>query len=416
MNQDNPNPKKVVLLTSRQNLVWSSMEEIIPMIIVSWEYLCEKNDNELTVINVDQENPNSNFKKLFVADVVVVTCYNVKIARFIELIRGKFCFANQIVFYLHGLATVALWPLEKFGTLKHLNTGDLFVGTCRGDDFSLQLALKNFRFLKVPFCEMKSEAIKAHKETLIPYVFIGRISPQKNLDKLIWAYSLFEKSFRRQHPLMIFGKEDHLGYPNLGIENSNYLNELKLLTKNLNLTDDVIFKGFVKRELIFEELKGNYIFVGPSTHSDENFGMAAYRSLVRGAICVLSNWGGHKEFYEFWSNQIVYVNPSLFGANCFPSVSSYELHTAMLYATEKWAQRDVAEEIYQYRLGTIADQLVKSVDVSNNNMNNRLELTMMANEICEFQKLSERDGFSQRCFQSSLDPNFIAFFNAYSAD
>lgn len=90
-----------------------------------------------------------------------------------------------------------------------------------------------------------------------------------------------------------------LGVPNLGIIGKSYLRNLKQLVNDLELEDVVEFGDFLSHDEIDLELK-NSIYISPSVHSDENFGLVAFRALNLGTPALLSHWGGHRDFQHYF--------------------------------------------------------------------------------------------------------------------
>lgn len=400
--------KNIVILTSRENFVWTSMQEIIPLIEQSWDFLCQKENFHIHSINVDNDSISKNLKYLLSADVFVVTCFNVKIASAIILLRTKLQLDTKIIFYLHGLATIALWPLKRFGVLDVLSSSDIFIGTCEGDLASVKLSLENAQCVKIPFTITEYNIQKLISQTIKPFVFIGRISPQKNLDQLILAYAQLSSEIKANHLLIIYGAEDHLGYPNLGIKDANYLLKLQEIIKEHNLNSHVILKGFVDRHQIQEELKDGYIFVSPSTHSDENFGMAAFRALIHGSPAILSRWGGHIEYQQEFREQVTYVSPYL---NNKSEINTTELYHALLEASKKTSDYDNRIP-HHFSMESISQSLLSLLEKEGHSA--PLIPTSIAKNVFLNQERFEKEGEIQRCFTSFNDPNFIDFFKAYS--
>lgn len=405
-----PEQKRIILLTSRDNFVWTSMQEIIPMIERSWSELAQKENLSLNIINVDESSPAQFMPALIASDLIVISCFNTKIARFIKLIRENFKIDTPFFFYLHGLATIGLWPLERFGVLSLFRSSDLFIGTCEGDLESMRIAFENARIQKIPFTIFDSPSQHEHLSTSAPLVYIGRLSPQKNLEQLINAYSALPLSIRENHPLYLYGNEDHLGFPNIGQKENGYLDKLKNLVSHLNLKEQIVFKGFVDRLEIQKELGSNYIFVSPSTHSDENFGMAAFRALLSGATCVLSDWGGHKEYKSHYPNQVHYLTPVL--SDTGPLIPLQEFTETMLKAIRE-RQQGLSGFPEAFTIDTIHSLLIRELNVSISG-NEILKARPLAQIVMTQQKEFESQEEIQRCFHSFSDPAFISFFKAYA--
>ncbi len=378
------------------------MQEIIPMIETTWKDYSDSYHYELVQINVDQTSPSHFMKDLIESEVIIVTCFNLKIARFMKMIRDDLQIDTRIFFYLHGLATIALWPLQRFGILPLLNSNDVFIGTCEGDLKSLAISVTNAFSVKIPFTlkDFTSPLAPTHK-VASPLVFIGRISPQKNLDALILAYGKLDKVLRKNHPLFLYGREDNLGYPNLGIAEDNYLTKLQKIVDDNNLNDCVIFKGFIDRKHIQEELGNSFIFVSCSTHSDENFGMAAFRALLSGAYCILTSWGGHKEFARNFPDQIQYINPVL---------DINEITKAMEYSVQNLPENRPALPI-EFSQEKIFSTFHELINLKNEAKS--LVTTKLAEKIFSQQREFEKAGQIQRCFKSFDDAAFISYFEAY---
>lgn len=384
------------------------MQEIIPFIEKCWSSLSEKHGHQCTFINVDDTSPAHHLTLLMTSDLIVVTCFNTKIAHFIKILREKLGIDTRIFFYLHGLATVALWPLERFGILHLMKSDDLFIGTCNGDIKSLELSFKNASTVKIPFTIMDHSLLERQDAPFPPFVYIGRISPQKNLHFLIEAYSQLDPSIKKAHPLIFYGVEDHLGFPNIGKEEKQYQQKLMGLIEQLNLKNFVHFKGFVERKIIQKELGNHYVFISPSTHSDENFGMAAFRALISGASCILTAWGGHLEFKKHFSKQLIYLTPKLASSGPFISVS--ELKEAMINSLSiKNQKADCPKEM---SFESICLDLNEKIEQAKNH-STPLEPTDLAKSVFLKQKSFESKNQIQRCFESFEDPAFISFFEAY---
>lgn len=379
------------------------------MIEKTWTHLCKESNFNLQIINVDEGSLTPHLPHLLSADLVVVTCFNTKVAKAIKVLREKLQIDTRIFFYLHGLATIALWPLQRFEVLQLMNSNDVFIGTCEGDIKSIELTLNNAHTVKIPFTIIEMPTVSPVPNVIRPFVFIGRISPQKNLDQLIKAYSQLSLEIKQKHPLIFFGTEDHLGYPNLGIKEKSYLNKLQTLTKKLNLDNVVTFRGFVDRTTIQEELGDNYIFVAPSTHSDENFGMAAFRALLSGVPCILSAWGGHNEFAQYYSNQIQYIQPQINENG--PHVVIDNLASAM-----KQALTIPTSPSHNYPNDLTLNSICETLKNLMNTSGERKQVTptAMALTIFDQQKDFEKNNEIQQCFKSFTDPAFLAFFEAYS--
>lgn len=379
------------------------------MIEHTWSSLCLEHSYHYQLIDVDNTSPATYIQDLITSDLIVVACFNSKMARFIIILREKLKIDTHFFFYLHGLATIALWPLQRFGILPLLTNSDLFIGTCDGDIKSINLTFVNARSIKVPFTIIDPpESFQGTTKTA-PFAYIGRISPQKNLDLLLCAYSELSDTIKSAHPLYFYGKEDDLGFPNIGLHEHKYLDKLKQLVTKLDLEPFVSFKGFIERLDIQKELGANYIFVSPSTHSDENFGMAAFRALLTGASCILTNWGGHKEFSADYQSRIYYLTPTL--SDSGPSINITEFKNALAKAANEISIASPIDPAY-FNLARNFQLLKIALDKAPSN-SEPLITTNLALSIFAQQAQFEKNNEKQRCFYSFNDPAFVSYFEAY---
>lgn len=404
--------KKIIFLKTSQNLVWTSMEEILPCIQESWLSFSKRENVNFVTIDVDSDSPQKYIKDFLESDLIVVSAFNGKMAQYLNLIRGRLKVDSPWYFYLHGLATVGLWPLHALGLGDLLTTNDRFIGTCDGDKDSLLLAHENAYFKMGTFFTKQNLKMlpKLNDGRIQDLVYVGRISRQKNLHSLLMAFKLLKKDFNEMR-LHIFGKEDNLGSPNMGQRELGYLDELKSLVKEQSIAD-VCFHGFVKRDEIYKVLQNKaFLFCGLSLHSDENFGMAALSALENGGKLVLTNWGGHQNFISRYPERVCEVKVRLgsFGPfiNITDLVKAFKIAIDLKDPIERmnFATQDHAIELIQKG---IADSVPKKEP---------LKTRGIVQDLLDFRKEHESmsDLMAQKIFTGFSDPNAHAFFKCYGA-
>lgn len=301
------------------------MQEIIPEIESAALMLSDYNHN-VTLINLSNKIPANLISKLWAADIVLVTAYNYTVDRFITFLRGELLSKARIIFYLHGLASVGLWPLFSFKSAKHLLQSDIFISSSQRDADAFCAARTLGISAVIPF---SLNSLNLKKCTLNidikpdDFVYVGRLSSQKNIHTLFVSLSLLnQQGFN--HRLHLFGNEDRLGSPNMGFSDFQYLRFLENLKDSLGLTNNIFFHGFVERESLYSLLsKKLHIFISTSLHSDENFGMAALRSLLLGNRALLSDWGGHTDFKTSFPERVELV--PVYGEECGPFINPMDL-------------------------------------------------------------------------------------------
>ena len=300
--------KKTLVLTSRENFVWHSMQEIIPMIESRWLDSAREGTHIVGLINVDETSLPEIARAALGADQIVLTCFTSKLIRAAQILRRDLALEARYFIYLHNQATIGCWPYHAWGLGEVLGTQDIFISSCARDVETFRHSFENARVVEIPFTLPETSLPSAPaRRTRRPFVYVGRISAQKNIHGLIQSFALLAGDTE----LLIFGKEDDLGSPNMGIRDKGYLKTLQELASDLSVAQRVRFLGHLSRERLQEELYSHeHIFVSSSLHSDENFGMAAFRSLTLGQIAVLSDWGGHAALKQAFPGQVFSVEVS----------------------------------------------------------------------------------------------------------
>lgn len=331
---------KSVVLTSTQNFVWHSMQEIIPFIVETWQ-ATENEKNKIKVVDVDKEKFQDYFKDLLEASNIIITCFTPQLFRLAKYIRQELKLNVRFIIHLHNQATISCWPIRHWGDKDLIQTTDVFVSSCERDARCLKISYPEVSCAIIPFSykhiSKSSTAAVADKKE-IPFIFIGRISSQKNLHTTLASLG----QLKRNHPEVawtfnIYGKEDRLGSPNMGIQEEGYQSFLEGICVKLEIQDRVFFRGHQSREHIDNILNSKrHIFLSPSLHSDENFGMAAFKCLLENHQVVLSDWGGHADFKKYFPDQAELVN--VYKTAVGPFISPTENTAAMLKSTEKYRE------------------------------------------------------------------------------
>jgi len=311
-----------IVLTSEENFVWQSMQEIIPSLEFLWAASSKKAKHEVYYFNVDHDNLKNKLPQFLKAQNIFVTCFNLQISKTIQLLRLHLNIDARLVIQIHNMATIACWPFHEWKMGETFRESDVFISTCSYDKETLKLTYPKGRVELIPFCALELEKVSEQKLFNCPTIFayVGRISVQKNIHTILAALSLLgNKNFE----FYLYGAEDNLGSPNMEDYPKDYLLFLKKLTGDLGLEGKVFFKGHYPREKLYEELHNSrVVLLTASLHSDENFGMALFRGLLLGQRVVCSDWGGHADFQAHFPKQtkLVPVRQTKKG----PQVSPFE--------------------------------------------------------------------------------------------
>jgi glycosyltransferase involved in cell wall biosynthesis len=288
----------IYIIFSDEIFEWKSLQEATEAIVGFWYRQCTARIC-VEVLNIKKNSNLSEFKKIFVeANRVVVAKISPTIGQFFKRLR---IFNPDCAFVIYGFesssiyfANTNLYELEQYFYRE-----DLWIMSCESDEWLAHKAWENIKTKVIPLKQLDHHKviIKNNPKHLL---YVGRISEQKNLEDLIFSVYLLAKKMRNEgRKLKIFGEEDFLGVPNLGIESQGYLKRLHHLIQKLGVSDIVEIGRYLNHQEIDEELK-NSILISTSVHSDENFGLVVFRALNLGVPVLISFWGGHKDFKNYF--------------------------------------------------------------------------------------------------------------------
>jgi len=123
--------KSTLILSSRENFIWTSMQEIVPAIEKAWLATAQEGHHKVSLLNVDDKNIKEISQALLQADQLVVACTTLKICKILRLARAKLLLNQRLIFYLYGQATVACWPLRAEGL--DFQSDDILVVSSQAD-------------------------------------------------------------------------------------------------------------------------------------------------------------------------------------------------------------------------------------------------------------------------------------------
>jgi glycosyltransferase involved in cell wall biosynthesis len=415
---------RTVILTSRENFVWLSMQEIIPWIERSWLDSAVPGTHDVLCRNVDRHSLSELLPELLAADNVVFTCFTVKLCRIGQLLRERFALDARYFIYLHSQATILCWPFHAWGMGAFLRTDDVFLSSSIPDARTFRLSFEQSRVEVVPFTIPGLRAryrLPPSSRGEIPFIYAGRISAQKNLHTLIYAFRLF----RDAHPevpwrLLVFGTDDNLGSPNMAMRSMHYGAALQKLARLLKLEDRIAFRGHQRRSRLNRALSvRRHIAVSASIHSDENFGMAPFRSLCRGNLAVLTHWGGFADFGRQFAGLVLpvavreaekgpWVDPVGLAALLHRAADRYRRAVRRRTRLRVQVPRYYLEAHISARLRTLA------LEGRRGPAPRILRMTRLAARILEKrERFARGNPRSERIFASYSDPDTRALFRSY---
>jgi glycosyltransferase involved in cell wall biosynthesis len=305
---------------------WRSLIEATDALVANW-YKYKNHEWDLTFLDLSQGiSPGVSKRAAFETDVFIISKISPTTAQFIKLVRTINPKAKMIIHAFESpsvyFANTYLYDLEKY-----LYEEDLWLMSCEADKKLAELSWENINSEIMPL-KTPSRFLNTKISTTSKNIFyFGRISEQKNLHEALMAIFLIAPQMREEsRKFIVYGYEDFLGLPNLRIPSQGYLEYIYRFTTQLGLSDLVEFHPAVPQDTILEKLKEG-IFLSTSIHSDENFGLVAYRALNAGIPVILTDWGGHKDFRHSFTN--VNFIP-VYGSRKTPHINPFELAEILL--------------------------------------------------------------------------------------
>lgn len=405
--------KNTVILTSKQNFVWHSMQEIIPFIVDSCK-AAEDQNHVVRIVDVDELSLQQFLPDLIQAHQVILSCFTPKIFKLAAFLRHEMSSPARFIIHLHNQATIACWPMRFWGGKELFRKKDIFISSCERDAACLKVTYPDAECAVVPFSLKQylenADAIPPSAESEYPLIFIGRISSQKNLHTLLLSLSLLPPELRQKTTLTFVGKEDNLGSPNMGFTDTGYLNSLKELTTRLGLSHNVHFAGFQDRAWIQKTLDSKrWIFASPSLHSDENFGMVAFQCLGQNHLTVLSDWGGHADYRTSFPDQTFFAK--VYRTHAGPYISPQELADAVFQACAAYKSPPLRKSSQSYTFKSLVE-MNRSILNSPPGTDHALDASETANILLE-RAIKHGTATNPKIFDSYEDPLKDPYFESY---
>ncbi|MFD4785190.1 glycosyltransferase [Rhodococcus qingshengii] len=332
----------VLVLTTREKDWWWSMQEIFPAIERVWTSIgrCKPENVRVLCLPLLPEIKQYVETSTSTLKFVVLAAVTPQIVEIALLLRSRRQVDVPMIIYVHGDSTEGF---EAFGELSSVLTEqDVFVVASESEANATRLCFPEAQIKVIPFPLVSQYKLNGenrdNRRKVVRLAYVGRIAEQKNLHTLLFALWILRNG-RNPVPgitLDIFGGESSPGSPMMGLAYGNYSSYLRELAESLGVADAVTWHGMKSRDWLFYNVHMEpYIFVHPTLLSDENFGSSALASLANGHQVVSTEWGGPRDWREWFPGQLtlVPVRKSTKG----PVVEPYSLADAILRSIESSA-------------------------------------------------------------------------------
>jgi glycosyltransferase involved in cell wall biosynthesis len=352
--------KSVLVTFGGKRFRWESLNQILPAIESAWNTTNRRSLHRLVEVPV-LGGAIEILKKASDADNLIFPAFNPTMIPIVKTLRESSKFKARLIFHTHGESTGAFYWFDEIRSL--LTSADIFICASLAEARSVRVCYPNATIKVVPFA-VKQGAVRkrmTHAKLKNGFVYVGRISEQKNLHVLICAYWLLRSHLGEACPkLHLYGAPDLLGSPNMGMRGKDYESYLKNLARTLDLYSAVQWHGFIPIEKILAESDNSQsVFVAPSLHSDEDFGIAARSFLLEGYRCVLSAWGGHLDFLRAFPKQTHRV--PVYESESGPFIDVGRLCASMDKALSTKQNSHSFDDAKKYKLDQVGQSLFRLV-------------------------------------------------------
>lgn len=128
-------------------------------------------------------------------------------------------------------------------------------------------------------------------------VYSGRLSPNKNIEELLFVANYLQNEFHHKVTLKLIGYWDRIGSFEDGFSQfEGYQKKIKNLISNLNWQYNPIIYHPLKPNLWLKKFRGHHnVFISLSRYMMEDFGVSVAQAQAAGWPVILSNWGGHMD-------------------------------------------------------------------------------------------------------------------------
>ncbi len=163
--------------------------------------------------------------------------------------------------------------------------------------------------------KLRTEGRMNHHDNLV-FVFAGRISQQKNIHILIsfLARAKKENILNDCFKLKIIGSFDDQYLPlsdESAVLGTYYHQIFHEVSHDVGIDffqQHIEFLGPMEPDKLALEFRKSDIFVSLSTFTHEDYGLAAAEALESGLRVILSKWGGHISFKNYFPTQVSFVD------------------------------------------------------------------------------------------------------------
>ncbi len=206
------------------------------------------------------------------------------------------------------------------------------------------------------------------KDYEVVILYAGRISLQKNVEKLIKEYSEIFSTSTFPTKLWIVGAFDDFGAPFQGVLNhEGYMfSKIDQVINSLpeNVAASIKFWGHQPKQVIRELNNASDMFMSLSLYHDEDFGMSPAEALACGVPTLLTDWGGYSSFVsKRWFCNLLPIKLTPFGHELMVSrvLDFYNLYS-LSYINKIDRKRWSDEFLKEFSISAGTEKLKKIIE------------------------------------------------------
>ncbi|MFA6237023.1 MAG: glycosyltransferase [Bacteriovorax sp.] len=295
-----------------------------------------------------------NYKKDTPDHVAIINPGVVAHPFFSSILNIKVAHEPQYLFHVFGnfVRNAKTW-YGLSSALINKNVQFVAASICYKEVLSHFIAMKNLSLL--PFMiDQAFEQINVSNEdevsNSLKILYAGRYHEQKNVTLLIKFLSLYAKLSSRNIQLSLITYFDDFN-PTTVISNSKQGNQYKAYVAALNHVSQNFSVRLLPHQDV-QELKKSYsahdVFMSFSTFFDEDFGMAIMESLSQGTPCIVSSWGGYKDFIREFPDDCFGLNVSLEQKGLYLSTEKFQDYMEIISKKTTSDRLNLSEKIKKY--------------------------------------------------------------------
>lgn len=277
----------VSVLVSKEKHFWYSCVLLIEHMLGALSGM-----EDFEVVTVDQKSSMDQQAFLIQSKAIIFLGDNLCWEEIIE--QNLADYQGEFIFPIFGNLTIENVRWSKLASLLNGKTVKLWVASKAAHNQASKFFKQEIIF-EIPF--LVKERVEPYQPSeTINIIYAGRITPQKNIIELLKA---FEQASKLREDLRLHLAGDfHAREFHLHSMESKGFKELflEMVSNNSHVT----YHGNLNQNELRGLMAKSDYSISVSTYHDEDFGHSIAQGALNGHGLLLSNWGGHRNYIEYF--------------------------------------------------------------------------------------------------------------------